>query len=187
NLLEGLLMGFSQVAGQALYLDDLFSFFEIEPEIVQPPSPRPFPVPLRQGFAFENVGFRYPGAERWAVRGLNFELRAGEILALVGENGAGKTTIVKLLARLYDPSEGRILLDGIDLKDYALDDLRNNIGVIFQDFARYHFTAAENIAVGRIDELENQERIADAARRSLADGVIDRLPDRYDQILGKRF
>jgi len=187
NLLEGLLMGFSQVAGQALYLDDLFSFFEIEPEIVQPPSPRPFPVPLRQGFAFENVGFRYPGAERWAVRGLNFELRAGEILALVGENGAGKTTIVKLLARLYDPDEGRILLDGHDLREYDLFALRANIGVIFQDFMRYHFTAADNIAVGRIEARDDRARIVAAAKSSLADEFVRKLPGGYDQVLGKRF
>lgn len=144
-------MGFSQVTGQALYLDDLFSFFEIQPEIVPPANPRAFPAPIQRGFTFENVGFRYPGAERWAVRGLTFELHAGEILALVGENGAGKTTLVKLLARLYDPDEGRILLDGHDLREYDLFALRANIGVIFRDFVRYHFTAAGNIAVGRIE------------------------------------
>jgi ATP-binding cassette subfamily B protein len=187
NLLENLLMGFSQVAGQALYLDDLFSFFEIRPEIVPPPNPRPFPVPIRQGFAFENVGFRYPGADRWAVRGLTFELHAGEILALVGENGAGKTTLVKLLARLYDPDEGRIRLDGHDLREYDLFALRANIGVIFQDFVRYHFTAADNIAVGRIEARDDRPRIVAAAERSLADEVIRRLPLGYDQVLGKRF
>jgi ATP-binding cassette, subfamily B, bacterial len=187
NLLENLLIGFSQVASQALYLDDLFSFFEIQPEIVPPTNPRPFPVSIRHGFAFEDVGFRYPGAERWAVRHLTFELRAGEILALVGENGAGKTTLVKLLARLYDPDEGRILLDGHDLRQYDLFALRANIGVIFQDFVRYHFTAADNIAVGRIEAREDHARVVAAAKRSLADEVIRKLPGGYDQVLGKRF
>jgi ATP-binding cassette subfamily B protein len=187
SLLEGLLIGFSQVAGQALYLDDLFSFFEIEPEIVSPETPRPFPLPIRDGFAFEDVGFRYPGAERWAVRHLSFDLRGGEVLALVGENGAGKTTLVKLLARLYDPDEGRILLDGRDLREYDLGALRANIGVIFQDFVRYHLTAAENIAVGRIEARDDRARIVTAAERSLADEVIEKLPAGYDQIIGKRF
>jgi ATP-binding cassette, subfamily B, bacterial len=187
NLLEGFLIGFSQLAGQALYLDDLFSFFEIRPEIVSPPSARPFPAPVREGFTFEDVGFRYPGAERWAVRHLGFTLRAGEVLALVGENGAGKTTLVKLLARLYDPDEGRILLDGVDLREYDLDALRANIGVIFQDFVRYHLTAADNIAVGRIEARDDRPRVVAAAERSLADEVIRRLPEGYDQILGKRF
>ena len=147
----------------------------------------PFPAPIRHGFTFEDVGFRYPGAERWAVRHLNFTLHAGEVLALVGENGAGKTTLVKLLARLYDPDEGRILLDGHDLREYDLAELRSNIGVIFQDFVRYHLTAAENIAVGRIEARDDRARIVDAAHRSLADEVIARLPQRYDQVIGKRF
>jgi ATP-binding cassette subfamily B protein len=187
QLLEGLLSGISNVAGQALYLDDLYSFFEIEPEIASPPDPAPFPQPIRTGFRFENVGFQYPGAERWAVRGLDFELRAGEVLALVGENGAGKTTLVKLLARLYDPDEGRILLDGVDLREYDLDELRSNIGVIFQDFVRYHLSAGENIAVGRIEARGDRPRIEEAARRALADEVIERLPMGYDQIVGRRF
>ncbi|HEY1460911.1 MAG TPA: ABC transporter ATP-binding protein [Casimicrobiaceae bacterium] len=187
TLLENLLLGFSQVAGQALYLDDLFSFFDIAPEIVTPANPRPFPDPIHEGFMFDNVGFRYPGAERWAVRELQFLLRAGETLALVGENGAGKTTLVKLLARLYDPDEGRILLDGHDLREYDLFALRANIGVIFQDFVRYHLSAADNIAVGRIDARDDRTRIVEAARRSLADEVIDKLPRGYDQIIGKRF
>ncbi|HJR36340.1 MAG TPA: ABC transporter ATP-binding protein [Gemmatimonadales bacterium] len=187
TLLEGLLIGFSHTAGQALYLDDLFSFFEIEPEIRSPANPRPFPRKVAQGFSFEDVGFSYPGADRWAVRHLNFTLHAGEVLALVGENGAGKTTLVKLLARLYDPDEGRILLDGHDLREYDLAGLRANIGVIFQDFVRYHMTAAENIAVGRIEARLDRPRIEHAARQSLADEVIARLPMGYDQVIGKRF
>jgi ATP-binding cassette subfamily B protein len=187
TLLEGLLTSFSSTAGQALYLDDLFSFFEETPEILSPQNPRPFPAPIRDGFVFEDVGFRYPGAERWAVRHLSFTLNAGEVVALVGENGAGKTTLVKLLTRLYDPDEGRILLDGHDLRDYDLDALRGNMGVIFQDFVRYNLTAAENIAVGRIAARDDHPRVERAAARSQADEVIARLPGGYEQMIGKRF
>lgn len=187
NLLEGLLTSFSTVAGQALYLNDLFSFFEVEPEIMSPENPRPFPQPIRQGFVFEDVGFIYPGAERWAVRHLSFELKAGEVVALVGENGAGKTTLVKLLTRLYDPDEGSILLDGHDLREYDLDELRGNMGVIFQDFVRYNFTASDNIAVGKIAARDDHARIERAAMQSQADEVIARLPAGYRQMIGKRF
>jgi ATP-binding cassette subfamily B protein len=187
TLLENLLMGFSSVAGQALYLEDLFSFFEIKPEIHSPPDARAFPKPIREGITFEDVGFRYPGAERWAVRHLSFTLKAGEVLALVGENGAGKTTIVKLLSRLYDPDEGRILLDGQSLREYDLFALRANIGVIFQDFVRFHLTAADNIAVGNIDARSDRARIMAAAERTGADEVIAKLPAGYDQVIGKRF
>ena len=187
SLLEGILQSFSSVSGQALYLADLFSFFEIQPTVVSRPDALAVPDPIREGFVFEDVGFRYPGSEAWAVRHLSFHLRAGEALALVGENGAGKTTLVKLLARLYDPDEGRILLDGRDLRDYDLSDLRRSVGVIFQDFVRYHLTASENIAVGRIDERHDRPRIETAAQRSLADAVIDSLPEGYDQTLGRRF
>jgi len=187
TLLEGLLTGFSSTAGQALYLNDLFSFFDTRPEILSRPDPIPFPNPIREGFVFEDVGFIYPGAERWAVRHLGFTLKAGEVVALVGENGAGKTTLVKLLTRLYDPDEGRILLDGHDLRDYDLADLRGSMGVIFQDFVRYNFTAGENIAVGRIEARDDHARIVRAAERSQADEVIERLPGGYDQRIGKRF
>ena len=187
QLLESLLAGFSQVASQALYLDDLYSFFDIQPEIISKPDALPVPRPIRQGFVFEDVGFRYEGGHKWALRHLSFELHAGEILALIGENGAGKTTLVKLLARLYDPDEGRILLDGRDLRDYDLDDLRANIGVIFQDFVRYHLTAAENIAVGQIDAMGDQPRIESAARKGMADQVIAGLEQGYDQVIGRRF
>ncbi|MBS0200034.1 MAG: ABC transporter ATP-binding protein [Proteobacteria bacterium] len=187
GLLESLLSGFAQVANQALYLDDLYSFFKIEPEIISKPGAAMVPRPIARGFVFDNVGFRYDGSERWALRGLSFELKAGEVLALVGENGAGKTTLVKLLARLYDPDEGRILLDGVDLRDYDLDDLRANIGVIFQDFVRYHLTAGENIGVGQIDALHDQARIEQAAQRGMADEVIADLPQGYEQLVGRRW
>jgi ATP-binding cassette subfamily B protein len=186
-LLEGLLTSFSTTAGQALYLNDLFSFFEVEPEILSPDNPRSFPQPIREGFVFDDVGFRYPDAERWAVRHLSFTLHAGEVLALVGENGAGKTTLVKLLTRLYDPDEGRILLDGHDLREYDLDALRGNMGVIFQDFVRYNLSASDNIAVGKISARGDHARIERAAARSQADEVINRLPAGYQQMIGKRF
>jgi ATP-binding cassette subfamily B protein len=187
SLLEGLLTSFSSTASQALYLNDLFSFFEVKPEILSPANPRPFPNPILRGFEFEDVGFRYPGSERWAVRHLSFTLHAGEVLALVGENGAGKTTLVKLLARLYDPVEGRILLNGHDLREYDLDALRGNMGVIFQDFVRYNLSAGDNIAVGKITARDDQARIERAAKRSQADEVIAKLPDGYQQMVGKRF
>lgn len=187
SLLETLLDRFSRIADQALYLRDLFDFFEIKPEIASTSNPLTLPSPIQEGIRFENVGFKYPGSERWVLRNLSFTLAAGESLALVGENGAGKTTLVKLLARLYDPTEGRILLDGQDLRDYDVHELRAAIGVIFQDFVRYYMTASDNIAVGRITARDDQPRIEAAAARSLADEVINDLPDGYDQMIGRRF
>lgn len=187
GLFQKILLGFTQIAGQSMYLDDLFSFFEIEPTILAPAHPKPFPVPIRQGIAFEGVGFRYPETDHWVVRNLSFTLPAGETLALVGENGAGKTTIVKLLTRLYDPSEGRITIDGIDLRELAPGDIHAHLGVIFQDFIRYSFTARDNIGVGRIEARADQARIDRAAEQSLADAVIARLPQGYDQQLGRLF
>jgi ATP-binding cassette, subfamily B, bacterial len=186
-LLEGLLTSFSSTAGQALYLNDLFSFFEVTPEILSPANPRRFPGPILRGFEFQDVGFRYPGSERWAVRHLSFTLHAGEVLALVGENGAGKTTLVKLLSRLYDPVEGRILLDGHDLREYDLDALRGSMGVIFQDFVRYNLNAGDNIAVGKIAARDDLARIDRAAKSSQADEVVAKLPAGYQQMIGKRF
>ena len=187
DLIQRILLSLAQTWEQALYLEDLFSFLELQPAISSRPGARPIPSPIRQGFVFENVGFQYPGGERWAVRGLSFTLEPGERLALVGENGAGKTTLAKLLVRLYDPTEGRILLDGIDLREYDVDSLRRNVGVIFQDFVRYDFTLTENIAVGDIARREEEPAIRGAAERSLADSVAQRLPGTYAQMLGRRF
>jgi ATP-binding cassette subfamily B protein len=187
DLTQRVLLSLSQIFEQSLYLDDLFSFLALEPRIRPSAGARPVPLPIQRGFTFENVGFRYPGSEHWAVRGLDFTLAPGERLALVGENGAGKTTLVKLLARLYDPTEGRILLDDVDLREYDLDSLRRNVGVIFQDFVRYDFLLRENIAVGNIGRLADEPRIESAAARSLADTVAARLPGRYGQMLGRRF
>ncbi|WP_202985243.1 ABC transporter ATP-binding protein [Mucilaginibacter inviolabilis] len=187
TLLEGILTRFTAVSQGAIYLRDFFEFFEIVPKIKLAENALPFPKSIQQGFTFENVGFRYINSDRWANRHLNFTLYPGEKLALVGENGAGKTTLVKLLARLYDPTEGRILLDGIDLKQYDLTDLRLNVGVIFQDYLRYQMTFAQNIAVGKISEKDNRPLIENSARQSLADILAAKLPHTYDQQLGKRF
>ena len=187
SLLENILSRFTSVSQSAIYLHDFFDFFEIQPKIVAAVKPVPFPNPIRQGFTFENVGFKYHNSDKWANRHLSFTLNAGEKLALVGENGAGKTTLVKLLARLYDPVEGRILLDGIDLREYDMMDLRKNTGIIFQDYLRYQMSFAQNIAVGNIDELDNRILIRQSAEKSLAHLLAEKLPDQYDQALGRRF
>ena len=187
SLIEGVLLRFTAVSQGAIYLSDFFEFFEIEAKIRNLPKAKPFPNPIREGFKFEDVGFQYAHSERWANRHLSFTLHPDEKLALVGENGSGKTTLVKLLARLYDPTEGRILLDGVDLKQYDLDELRMNVGIIFQDYLRYQMTFAQNIAVGNIQEQDNRALIENSARQSLADVLAEKLPFHYDQMLGKRF
>jgi ATP-binding cassette subfamily B protein len=187
GMLQAIMNRFSGIAEQALYLQDLFDFFAIQPTITNNSGAEKVPEKIQHGFTFENVSFKYPNSEKYAVRNLSFHLRAGEKLALVGENGAGKTTVVKLLARLYEPSEGRILLDGKDLRDYDLRDLRDATGIIFQDYQRFQMNVGENIAVGNIEEREETLMIKDAAQKSLADAVIEDLPGKYQQILGKRF
>lgn len=177
----------SSIADQALFLTDLLAFFEMKPTIRSKPDALPVPRPIVSGFEFRDVSFTYPGTERLVLDHFNFSLRPGERVALIGENGEGKTTIVKLLTRLYDPTGGQILLDGVDLRDYSIEDLSKAIGVIFQDFMRYEMTARENVAVGRIEDLNDTERIVNAARKSMADEVIARLPGGYEQMLGRRF
>jgi len=187
GLLQGIVSRFSRIAETSLYLQDLFDFLELKPLAGTHVGGHKIPRPMKQGFVFENVGFKYPETDIWALRHLSFTLHPGEKLALVGENGAGKTTLVKLLAHLYEPDEGRILLDGVDLCDYDPEDLRREIGIIFQDYVRFMFTAGENIAIGNISENGNQPRIEDSAHKSLADSVIEPLPQKYGQMLGKRF
>jgi ATP-binding cassette, subfamily B, bacterial len=177
----------ASIADQALYLTDLLAFFNMKPTVLSKPNALPAPRPIRDGFEFRNVSFWYPGTTRRILDRLNFRLSPGERVALIGENGQGKTTIVKLISRLYDPSEGHILLDGIDLREYSIEDLCSEIGVIFQDFMRYEMTAAENIAVGRIEKLNDMPAIEAAARKSLADVVVKKLRGGYDQMLGRRF
>ncbi|HZP61922.1 MAG TPA: ABC transporter ATP-binding protein [Terriglobales bacterium] len=175
------------IADQALFLTDLLAFFEMQPTIRSKPNALPAPRPIRRGFEFRDVSFSYPGTERLVLNRLNFHLHHGERVALIGENGEGKTTIVKLITRLYDPTEGQVLLDGIDLREYDLEDLYREIGVIFQDFMRYEMTARENIASGLIAQVDDLALLKTAARKSLADQVIERLPKNYEQMLGRRF
>jgi len=203
DLIQRLLLSASDIYEQSLYLKDLFVFFEMRPTIASKPDALRVPRPIREGFVFEDVGFQYPGSDRWAIRHVNMTITPGERIALVGENGAGKTTITKLLARLYDPTEGRILLDGVDLRDYDLASLREAIGVIFQDFVRYDMRFDENVGVGEIegvtgylaavrDEKENGSSapppaLVDASERSLASTLLPRFARGYRQMLGRRF
>jgi ATP-binding cassette subfamily B protein len=214
DLIQGLLGALSSIYDESLYLRDLFLFFEMKPTIASKAGARPVPRPMREGFVFEDVGFKYPGSERWAVRHVSFRLRPGERIALVGENGAGKTTLTKLLARLYDPVEGRILLDGVDLRDYDLASVRQAIGVIFQDYVRYDMRFDENIGVGEISVVRDYldadapatlpaaataapsvtgdhdavpGTIRSASEKSLAASLLPRLGARWRQMLGRRF
>ena len=187
NNIQQVFSTLSGIADQALFLTDLLAFFEMKPSVYSKPNAIPAPRPIRHGFEFRDVSFVYPGTERLILDRFNFRLKPGERVALIGENGQGKTTIVKLITRLYDPSEGQILLDGIDLREYDLEDLYREIGVIFQDFMRYEMTARENIAVGKIEELDDQPALEAAAEKSLGSEVIARLARGYEQMLGRRF
>ena len=195
DVIQSILMSASNVYEQALYLRDLFVFLDMRPTIESPPNARRVPKKIESGFVFENVGFRYPGSERWAVRNVDMVLEPGERVALVGENGAGKTTITKLMARLYEPTEGRIMLDGVDLKEYDLASLRHAIGVIFQDFVRYDMRFDENIGVGEIESVRadldksngTPAAISTAAENSLAASLLPRFTKGYQQMLGRRF
>jgi len=187
NQLQNLLSTFTRITESALYLQDYFDFLAINPLIRDETDAVDPPAEIQEGIQFENVGFKYPGTDVWAVRHLSFVLQPGEKLALVGENGAGKTTLVKLLARMYDPSEGSISLDGTDIRRFKIEKYRRMIGVIFQDYVRFAFIASENVAVGQIEEATNQPKIQNASEKSLADAVIKKLPEGYNQMLGKRF
>jgi ATP-binding cassette subfamily B protein len=187
SLIETLFSSLNNIGEQALYIKDLFDFFETQPSIVSVPNALPAPRPIRSGFEFRDVSFAYPGSDRQVLRRVSFHFDAGERIALIGENGAGKTTLVKLLARLYEPTGGAILLDGVDLREYDVDGLRGEIGVIFQDYMRYDMLVRENIGFGRIEELANQPRVESAARKSLAEPLIAQFKHGYDQMLGRRF
>jgi ATP-binding cassette subfamily B protein len=184
---QGLFDNIARLYENGLFMDNLFGFLALEPQMARSGREQPVPQRFKQGLEFRNVSFRYPGREDWALRDVNLTIAPGEKLALVGPNGAGKTTLIKLLTRLYDPTEGQILLDGVDLRDYDPDQLRSKIGVIFQDFVRYQLSARENIGFGQIDQIEDQPRIDGAAERGGADEVVAELPGGMETMLGRWF
>jgi ATP-binding cassette subfamily B protein len=190
---QGLLNDISSAYESTLYVNTLFEFLEYEPKIVSPPQPRPIELPREVDgleIEFRNVSFTYPGKDpetQAALKRVSFTIHAGEAVALVGRNGAGKTTLVKLLTRLYDPDEGEILIGGRNIKEYDLDELRDQVGVIFQDYVNYYLTAHENIGVGRVDKIESRELVELAAQKSGASAMIERLPKGYDTMLGRWF
>lgn len=185
--ITSLLGNFNNLYESNLYLDNLLDYLKITPVLVNPKDGLMAPSPIEQGIRFQNVSFKYPGSDVFVLKNINLFIPPGESIALVGLNGAGKTTLVKLLTRLYDPTEGEILLDGHDLREYDLASLHQRFGVIFQDFVRYQFSVRENIGFGQVDELENLEKIKDAAERGGADQVIEGMPNGYETILGRRW
>jgi ATP-binding cassette subfamily B protein len=184
---QGLLYNVNSLYESALFMSNLYGFLELTPEMPVAGKPRKVPLPIAQGIEFRNVSFKYPNREGWALHNVSLTIKPGEKIALVGANGAGKTTFIKLLTRLYDPTEGQILLDGVDLREYDIDDLRKRIGVIFQDFVRYMMTAGENIGFGQIEALDDKSRIERAAVKGGADEVIEDLPQGYETMLGHWF
>jgi ATP-binding cassette, subfamily B, bacterial len=184
---QGLFENVNRLFENGLFMDNLFSFLNLAPQMAVAEHPRPMPKKIMQGLEFRHVWFRYPGREDWALRDLNLTIAAGEKIALVGQNGAGKTTLIKLMTRLYDPTEGQILLDGVDLREYDLDELRQRVGVIFQDFVKYQLSVKENIGFGQINRLEDTTRVAASAERGGADSVVAELPDGMDTMLGRWF
>jgi len=187
GFLEETLRGLASLYEDNLFLRNLYEFLDIRPRVVEAPDPKPVPTPIRTGVVFDHVSFTYPGGEAKVIDDLCLTIRPGEHVALVGANGAGKTTLVKLLCRLYDPTAGTVTIDGVDLRQFGLTELRARFSVIFQDYVRYHLSARENIWLGRVEAPPEEERIAAAARRSGAHEVIAGLPQGYDTILGKWF
>lgn len=185
--IRSLLDSLNRLYESNLFLDNLMTYLKLEPQLVAPVNGLIAPAPILQGIEFRNVSFCYPGSDVYVLRGINLHIRPGERIALVGLNGAGKTTLIKLLTRLYDPTEGQVLLDGIDLREYDLASLHQRFGVIFQDFVRYQFTVRENIGFGQVDALDDNERIQDAAERGGATPVIEKMPQGYDTMLGRRW
>ncbi len=187
NDIKSVLSSLSGLYEDNLFLTNFYELLNLKPKIIDPLNPTPIPQPIHRGIVFHNVSFNYSNTSRQTLKDINLTIRPGEVVALVGENGSGKTTLTKLLCRLYDPTEGNITIDGVDLRDFKIADLRRQISVIFQDYAKYHFTAQENIWLANIDLPPERESIINAARRSGADDVISKLPQGYDTVLGKLF
>ncbi|MFT7421392.1 MAG: ATP-binding cassette subfamily B protein, partial [Arcticibacterium sp.] len=185
--LQGFFTRFNQITESSLFLKDYFEFLDIENKENIGSAALDLPTKIKTGFEFRNVGFKYPNSEKWVVKNVYFKLKANEKLAFVGENGAGKTTLIKLLLRFYDPTEGQILLEGVDIKSYKRADYQQYFGVIFQDFVKFELTIKENVAVGNINEIDNMAQLENAAEKSLADQVISEMPAGFDQQLGRRF
>lgn len=186
SALQGVLSGLSGLYEDNLFLTNLYEFLNLKPKIADPASPKPFPKPVQHGIEVRNVSFQYADTPRQALNEVSLKILPGETIALVGENGCGKTTLIKLLCRLYEPTQGQILIDGVDIRDFAIADLRQDISVIFQDYAKYFFSVRDNIWLGNIESSAEQD-VEQAARRSGAHDVIERLPKGYDTILGKLF
>ena len=187
NSIQSILGGFSGMYEHNLYLNNLYELMAKEPTMPVAADPKPVPLPLKGEIAFEHVTFAYPGAESPALNDVSFTIKAGETMAVVGRNGAGKTTLFKLICRLYDPIEGRILIDGVDLRDFKVEDLRRQIGAMFQDYVDYQATAAENIGLGNVPEITDREAIVSASKQAGSDELIASLPDGYETALGKWF
>lgn len=184
---QSILSAIGNIYENNLFMANFFEFLGLQPQLGLTGGDQKLPVPLSGGIEFRGVGFRYPENGQWALRDVNLTIRPGEKIALVGHNGAGKTTLIKLLSRLYDPTEGTILIDGIDIRALEPLELHKRIGVIFQDFVRYHLPASENIGFGQIEAVDDMERIIESARKSGADAVIENLPDGYETMLGRWF
>ena len=187
NNLKLTLSSLSGLYEDNLFLANLYEFLDLKPRVIDPEYPKPIPPKIQRGIEFKNVSFSYEDSARQAIDNVSLTIKPGETIALVGENGSGKTTLIKLLCRLYDPTSGSISIDGVDVQQFKIADLRRQVSIIFQDYAKYHFSAEENIRLGDIDIPHRDEHIYDASMKSGAHDVITKLPQAYDTVLGKLF
>ncbi len=185
--LEAIVASIKRIYENGLFLSNMYEFLDHSPSLVGASSSLPVPRPIRTGIEFENVSFKYPQSDKFVLKNISFQIKPNQTVALVGENGAGKTTIIKLLCRLYDPTEGRILLDGVDIREIEIHSLYKLFGVIFQDYVQYNLTARENIGLGKIEDVSNKEKIKEAAKQAGIHGVLENLPYGYETVLGRIF